>query len=270
MRTGRFTEQGEGPGPKPSAGTTPIAAADVNGDGWLDLYIANYKAYTTLDHISPQERAFDQVVRQLGPRRYEGRERYRRDYRVGDREGLGGVSPEQRAAPALFYRNAGGGRFIREPIARNPRFVDEQGRPLAEEPEAIGLAAMFADLDGDGAPDLYVANDFEDPDQFWRNDGRGRFRLVPWYAQRSASNSGMAVDVGDVNRDGQPDLLQVDMLSQDTRRLKTQIPTHTAGPQRPGLGDGRPQMQRNTLPLNRGAGTFAEIARLAGVGASGG
>ena len=267
--TGRFTEQGEEAGLKSSAGSTTIAAADVNGDGWLDLYIADYKAYTTLDHISPQERAFDQVVRQLGPRRYEVRERYRRDYRVVDREDLGGISLEQRADPDLFYRNAGGGRFIREPIARNPRFVDEQGRPLAEEPEAFGLAAMFADLDGDGAPDLYVANDFEDPDQFWRNEGRGNLRLVPWYAVRSTSNSSMAVDVGDVNRDGQPDLLQVDMLSQDTRRLKTQIPTHTAVPQRPGLGDGRPQMQRNTLHLNRGDGTFAEIARLAGVGASG-
>jgi hypothetical protein len=266
---GHFTERGDDAGLTSSAGSTTIAVADVDGDDDLDLYVANYKAYTTLDRISPQERAFDQVVRQLGPRRFEVREPYRRDYKLVDREDLGGVSLVQRADPDFFYRNDGAGRFVREPIARNRRFVDERGRPLAEEPEDFGLAAMFADLDGDGAPDLYVANDFEDPDQFWLNDGRGNFRLVPWNAVRSTSNSGMAVDVGDVDRDGRPDLFQVDMLSRDTRRLKTQIPTHTALPKRPGQGDGRPQMQRNTLQLNRADGTFAEIARLAGVGASG-
>ncbi|MGH7320487.1 MAG: FG-GAP-like repeat-containing protein, partial [Candidatus Rokuibacteriota bacterium] len=208
------------------------------------------------------------VVRQLGPQRFEVRAQYRQDYRLVDREDLGGLSLEQRADPDFFYRNIGG-RFVREPIAGNPRFVDEQGRPLTEEREDFGLAAMFADLNGDGAPDLYVANDFEDPDQLWLNDGRGKFQLAPWPTLRSTSNSGMAVDVGDVDRDGRPDLFEVDMLSQDTRRLKTQIPTHTALPKRPGEGDGRPQMQRNTLQLNRGDGTFAEIARLAGVGASG-
>lgn len=267
--TARFTEQGEGAGLSSSAGSTTVAVADVNGDGWLDVYITNYKAYTTLDRSSPQERSFDQVVRQVGPRRFEVRERYRRDYKVEEREDLGGISLAQRADPDFFYRNDGNGRFIREPIAGNPRFLDEQGKQLTQEPEHFGLAAMFADLDGDGAPDLYVANDFEDPDLFWRNDGRGTFRLVPSYAVRSTSNSAMAVDVADVNRDGLPDLFQVDMLSLDTRRLKTQVPTHTAPPKRPGQGDDRPQMQRNTLQLNRGDGTFAEIARFSGVGASG-
>jgi hypothetical protein len=267
--TGRFLGADKRAGLVSSAGSTTGTVTDVDGDGWLDLYVANYKAYTTLDRISPQGRSFDQVVREIGPRRFEVRERHRHDYKLVDREDLGGISLVQRADPDFFYRNDGRGRFIREPIARNPRFLDEQGKPLTEEPEDFGLAAMFADLDGDGAPDLYVANDFEDPDQLWRNDGRGNFRLVPWYALRSTSNSTMAVDVGDVDRDGQSDLFQVDMLSRDTRRLKTQIPTHTALPKHPGQGEARLQMQRNTLHLNRGDGTFAEIARLAGVGASG-
>ncbi|HEY6110497.1 MAG TPA: VCBS repeat-containing protein, partial [Gemmatimonadales bacterium] len=222
---GHFTDQGDRAGLASSAGSTTIAAGDVDGDGDLDLYVANYKSSTTLDRMSPQQRSFDQLARQLGPTKFEIREPFRADYKLVERADLGGVSIVQRADPDAFYRNEGGGRFVREPIAHNTRFVDEHGQPLAEEREDFGLAAMFADLNGDGAPDLYVANDFEDPDQLWLNDGRGNFRLAPWYAVRSTSNSGMAVDVGDVNRDGHPDLFEVDMLSQDTRRLKTQIPT---------------------------------------------
>ena len=279
---GRFTALGTDAGLTSSAGSTSLALADVDGDGALDLYIVNYKAYTTLDRMSPQERAFEHVVRGVGPARrdggapwerrpehYEVREQYAHDYKLVAREDLGGISLVQRADPDFFYRNDGSGRFIREPMAGNPRFVDEHGRPLTVESEDFGLDATFADLDGDGAPELYVANDFEDQDQFWRNDGRGHFRLAPWYGLRSTSNSGMAVDVADVDRDGAPDLFEVDMLSRDTRRLKTQVPTHSAFPELPGLGDDRPQRQRNTLQLNRGDGTFAEVGRFAGVGASG-
>src|SRR5213593_3508517 len=252
-----------------TAGSMSIAVADVDGDGDLDLYVANNKAYTTIDRIAPTERGFDRITRKLGPNRYEVREPYRADYKVVNRADLGGFSLVQRADPDFFYLNDGTGHFVREPMAHNPRFVDENEKPLSEEREDFGLSAVFADLNGDGAPDLYVANDFEDPDQCWINEGHGHFRLIPWYAVRATSNSGMAVAVSDVNGDGYPDLFEVDMLSRDTRRLKTQIPTHTAVAKRPGIGDDRPQMQRNTLQLNRGDGTFAEVARFAGVSGSG-
>jgi hypothetical protein len=66
--TGRFTEQGEDAALTSSAGSKTITVAEVDGDGYLDMYVVNYKAYTTLDRMSPQGRAFDQAVRQLGPR----------------------------------------------------------------------------------------------------------------------------------------------------------------------------------------------------------
>jgi len=268
---GRFSEHRSGL--TDSAGSMTAAVADVDGDGDLDLYVANNKPYTVIDRIPPAERAFDRITRRLGPDRYEVRPQYQRDYKVVDRTELGGFSLVQRADPDFFYLNDGTGRFRREPMARpgrgGGRFRNEAGAALSEEYEDFGLAAVLVDLNGDGAPDLYVANDFEDRDQLWLNDGQGRFRLIAWYGLRATSNSGMAVAVGDVNRDGYPDLFEVDMLSADTRRLKTQIPTHTAVARQPGLGDDRPQMQRNTLQLNRGDGTFAEVARFAGVGGSG-
>ncbi|MEK6688823.1 MAG: CRTAC1 family protein, partial [Gemmatimonadota bacterium] len=193
---------------------------------------------------------------------------YRADYRVAARPDLGGITLVQRADPDFLYLNDGQGRFTRVSLASD-RFRDEAGRPLPDEPEYFTLAARFADVNDDGHPDLYVANDFEDPDQLWLNDGRGVFRLAPKLALRNTSNSSMAVDVGDVNRDGRTDIFVVDMLSHDTRRLKTQSPTHTALPKVPGDIEDRPQRQRNTLFLNRGDGTFAELASLAGVEASG-
>jgi hypothetical protein len=249
-------------------GSTTSTIADIDGDGDLDIYTTNYKAYTTLDRLSPQERAFDQIVRRHGPREFTVHPRYRQDYRVYLRDDLRGVSLVQRADPDRLLLNDGTGRFTAAPMF-GPRFQDEDGRPLAEAREDFGLAARFYDVDGDGDPDLFVANDFEDPDQFWINDGHGQFRLITRTALRTTSNSGMAIDFADIDRDGEVDLFEVDMLSRDSRRLKTQIPTQTVLPKMPGVVDDRPQLQRNTLFRNRGDGTFAQIAEYAGVDASG-
>jgi enediyne biosynthesis protein E4 len=248
-------------------GATTAALADVDGDGDLDLYVANYKPYTPVDSLSPQQRSFNQLVREPAPGRYEVVPAHRRDYRVVHREDMGGWSLSIRAEPDDFYRNDGG-RFTRVPLTAGG-FLDAEGRPLSAEPESFGLDARFADLTGDGAPELYVVNDFEDPDRLWLNDGRGGFRLADWTVQRQGSNSGMGMDVGDVNGDGLPDLFEVDMLSNDPRRLATEMPTHTALPKQPGRLQVQLQQQRNTLYLNRNDGTFAEIAAYAGIEATG-
>ncbi|HET7249767.1 MAG TPA: VCBS repeat-containing protein, partial [Gemmatimonadales bacterium] len=130
-----------------------------------------------------------------------------------------------------------------------------------------GLTAKFTDVDGDGAPDLYVCDDFEDPDMFWLNDGHGTFRAAPKLALRNTSNSSMGVDFSDVDRDGKVDIFVADMLGLGRHR-KTEVPTHTPLPKLIGLIDDRPQWQRNTLQLNRGDGTFAEVAGYAGISAS--
>ena len=266
---GRFTDGTAQSGFVPeSRGSTSVTLADVDGDGDLDLYVTNYKAKTMLDSLSPQERAFDQVVRKVGDQ-YQVIPALRDNYRVVLREDIRGVSLVQRADPDWFYLNDGKGHFARETLAHNPRFRDENGKELDREPDDFGLAAKFFDANGDGAPDLYVANDFEDPDQFWINDGHGNFHLIGPDAIRQTSNSGMAVDVSDVVRDGNVDIFEVDMLANDSHRLKTEIPTHTPLPKV--VGDYRTPAawQRNVLLDSRGDGTYAEVGVLAGVEASG-
>lgn len=265
---GRFTEHGVDLGLEPGGrGATTPALADVDGDGFLDLYVTNYKPFSPADSLSPQQMAMNQVVVQAAPGTFEVRPEYRRDFKLVMREDLGGLQLSMRAEPDEFYRNEGG-RF--RLVARNGgAFLGRDGRPVTTVPESFGLSVRFADLTGNGAPDLWVVNDFEDPDEFWVNQGDGTFRQADWRAVRRMSNSGMAVDVADVDGDGLLDLFEVDMLAHDPVRLKTQMPTHAPAPKRPGDVVTTPQFQRNTLFLNRGDGTLAEVAELAGVSASG-
>src|SRR5260221_4971088 len=127
---------------------------------------------------------------------------------------------------------------------------------------------MFRDINGDGSPDLYVCNDFTSPDRIWINDGNGHFRAIPRLAVRQTSLTSMGVDFADINRDGFDDFFVVDMLSrQHQRRYQQRIDIR---PEILPLGaiENRPQSSRNTLFLNRGDGTYAEIAQLSGVEAS--
>jgi hypothetical protein len=263
---GHFTEHRDLGLDTTGKGGTTVTMADVDGTGRLALYVANYRPYNLDDSLPPQQRAFNQMVRQTGKAQYEIVPEFRNEYKLVMRPDMGGLRMSMRGSPDEFYRNDGG-HFTKVPTLEH--FHDAHGGPLAAEPESFALDAKFVDLNGDGLPDLYVTNDFEDTDLLWFNDGKGGFRLADWTSQRQMSNSSMGMDVADINGDGLPDLFVDDMMSNDSHRLKTQIPTHTALPKKPGDMESQLQQQRNVLYLNRGDGTFGEISQLAGVQASG-
>ncbi len=263
---GHFTDATATSGLIGGYAATALTLADVDGNGTLDLYVGTYKVRNALDAYSPRERAFNEVVKKVDGK-FVVADRWQSEYRIEDRPDLGGVMRSQRADPDLFFLNDGHGHFTHVPIA-GPRFVDENGKPLAHEPDFFTLAARFYDVNGDGAPDLYVCNDFEDPDQFWINDGKGNFHLVDWLAVRQTSNTCMSVDFGDVNRDGYVDFFTADMLSPTLAERQRQTPTNSPAPKAVGLSNDRPQWMRNSLQLGRGNGTWAQIADYAGVAAA--
>ena len=245
---------------------TGLTLADVDGDGDLDLYVATYKVRNNLDAYPLEKIAFDKVVQKVNGK-YEVRSEWAKEYRIEDRPDLGGVIRSQRADPDLFLVNDGQGHFTRTPIS-GARFLDENGKPLTQDPDYFTLAARFYDVNGDGAPDLYVCNDFEDPDQFWINDGKGTFRLLPGTAMRENSNTCMSVDFGDIDRDGHVDMFSADMMSRTLAERQQQIPTNRPMPKPIGLQSDRQQWMSNMLQLARGDGTWANIATFAGVDAS--
>ncbi|MDB4889108.1 MAG: ASPIC/UnbV domain protein [Gemmatimonadetes bacterium] len=263
---GHFTDATASSGLTGGYGVTTLTLADVDGNGTLDLYVATYKTRNALDAFPPEARTFDQVVKKVNGK-YEVADTWKKEYRVEERPELGGVVRSQRADPDLFFLNDGHGHFTRAPMTGS-RFLNEDGKPLAVEPDYFTLAARFYDVNGDGAPDLYVCNDFEDPDQFWLNDGKGSFRLAPALSIRETSNTCMSVDFADVNRDGHVDVFATDMLSATLADRQRQISTSTPLPKQVGLTKDRGQWMQNTLQLARGDGTWAQAADFAGVSAT--
>lgn len=261
---GKFTEVSESRGLISGTGATTMTFADIEGDGDLDLYVANYKALRAANIFLPQELSFDSIIEQTGERSFRIRDKFKDHYDLVLTENF--VLWEERAEPDLLYLNDGQGNF--QMVTTNDgRFLDEDGKPIQLPPD-WGLVARFYDVNNDGAPDLYVCNDFNSPDRLWINDGTGRFRAVARQAIRHTSHSSMAVDFSDIDRDGDPDFFVLDMLGMTHQRRKRQFNTMPPTPAVVGDVDQRPQYMRNMLFLNRGDTTFAEIGRYSGVHAS--
>jgi len=246
---GHFTEATDS-GLLREHGATTSTLADIDGDGHLDLYVANYRTNTVR---STGFALLNVNGRRMVPPRERGHLELTPDGRV-----------LEHGEPHVLYRNNGRGRF--SPVSwTDGAFLDEDGRPLAEAPCDWGLTAAFRDLNGDGAPDLYVCNDFHSPDRIWLNDGHGRFRAMPRLAIRHTATFSMAVDFADVDRDGRDDILTSDMTSRDHGRRLMQIAGMAPYSIAIGVFDDRPQLDRTVLQWNRGDGTYAEIAHYAGL-----
>ncbi|MFM1941728.1 MAG: hypothetical protein RI897_710 [Verrucomicrobiota bacterium] len=258
--------------PAPSSPVNPgkagmtSALADTDGDGDLDLYLTNYRTETIRDR--PQAKINGRTVDGKPVIvSYEGR-----PTTDPDLVGRFTIAPSGRiiehGEADLLLRNNSAGHFTPVPFTGGT-FLNSEGLPLSEPPYDWGLSAMFRDLNHDGSPDLYVANDFDSPDQLWMNDGTGRFRQAPKLALRHTSIFSMGVDFGDLNRDGHDDIIVSDMMMQTHAGKQLRIGDVPPVVLEIGVIEDRPQYSANTLQLNRGDGTFAEVAHFAHAEASG-
>jgi len=241
-----------------------LALADTDGDGDLDLYIANYRLNTIRDEPNAKFEG-DFVKGKPVVKSYNGRAATDPDL-LGRFTFAANGQVLEHGEPDAYYRNDGGWKFTQVPFDGGA-FRNEAGQPIESIPRDWGLSCIFRDLNSDGAPDLYVCNDFESPDRIWMNDGKGGFQAMPALAVRRTCRFSMGIDFADVDRDGREDFFVADMLSRHhlARQTREGIPEYAHAP---GEIENRPQYAQNMLYLNRGDGSYAETAWQSGVEAS--
>jgi len=235
-------------------GPTSFSLADINGDHRLDLYVANYGANTIRSGAAVRVR----TVR--GKQVVTGRWRDRIEIIDGQMVEFG--------EPDHLFIQDNNGNFQMAPW-KEERFKHADGTTIEQPFRDLSLSSMFHDLNRDGLPDLYVCNDFHSPDRIWINQGDGRFLAMDENAIRTTCHFSMGVDIADVDRNGLDDLFVVDMLSRSHQLRMTQKTEMSPNPNylEP-FEKFASQVRRNTLLIQRKDGSYAELARLAGVEAS--
>ena len=133
----------------------------------------------------------------------------------------------------------------------------------------FGLGVVVTDINQDLWPDLYVSNDFFERDYLYINQQDGSFRESIKDFTSHLSLSAMGVDISDVNNDGLQDIFITDMLPEEEERVKSVMEFDGYNVyKRKQRNDFYQQFIQNTLQINNGNGTFSEVAYGAGVEAS--
>jgi enediyne biosynthesis protein E4 len=253
-----------------------VAVADVNQDGWLDIYICRsgpgnvFTRPTNLLFINNGNMTFTERSKEYGVDD------------SGYSTGAAFLDYDKDGDVDLFVLNhftIFNARVPEEVIRRelperssqlyrndNGKFVKVTS-DLGMLKYAYGLGVTASDLNNDGWTDLYVSNDFAQPNVMWINNGDGTFSdEIKTHLGHTAYFS-MGCDVNDFNNDGHPDIMAVDMASRDHLTAKTfmasmntqefKVMTEVYGQ--------IPQYMFNELQLNNGNGRFSDIAHLAGI-----
>ena len=277
---------------------------DINGDGKLDIYVSNYDASNELwlnettspDHPSFREAAKDYGLDFKGANLMSEFMDYDHDgnldvYLVNNRfvppHGFPETMPAKMVNGKVVVdsewqryfqpRQDGPTSFKLDQYGQRDRLFRNDGKRFADVSDEVGitdngfgLSATWLDYDGDGWMDLYVANDFEDPDRLYHNlgpdaEGKVHFKNVIGDVMPYTSWSSMGSDIGDLQNEGALDLVVADMSATTHYKGKVNM-GEMAGYRRQVLETGWPrQAMRNMMFLNDRMGQFREGAFLAGM-----
>lgn len=130
----------------------------------------------------------------------------------------------------------------------------------------FGLGVTVADVNRDGWLDIYISNDYVEPDYLYINNRDGTFTDRMTEYMQHISYFSMGCDVSDINNDGFPDIFTLDMLPEDNERQKLLYgPENYEHYALMVLNGFYFQNMRNMLHLNNGDGTYSEIGQFAGI-----
>ncbi|MCB0524107.1 MAG: VCBS repeat-containing protein [Lewinellaceae bacterium] len=278
---------------------TAVSAADVNGDGFIDFYVCHggpkveesrrNKLYinnglTGNGEVTFSERSkeygLDDISASSGATFFDGDgdgdlDCYVLNYPTNllycskidvlyDKDGtpIPNLVPKDEYDTDRYYRNDGAPGML---ISDKGGFTDVS-KESGVWNLAFGLSVSISDFNRDGHPDIYVGNDFFQPDRLYINNGKGKYTDEIEKYFKHSSQSTMGTDLSDLDNDGLVDLLAMDMLPETNRRNKLIMTTNTLGRYLSMVQNNYFEpVTHNVLQRNNGNGTFSEIACMAGI-----
>ena len=270
--------------------STGVVFADINADGWLDIYVCNAGNMFEPDlrrnqlFINNHNLTFTESAAQYGldNNGYTTHASFF-DYDLdGDLDcfivnnspipvntlnytNMRDLPSEQ--FPVADFLKGGGDHLYKNDNGHYIEVTKESG--IHGGLISLGLGVTVGDVNADGYPDIYVSNDFFERDYLYINQKNGTF--IDEFEQRiqHTSLSSMGADIQDINNDGALDIFTTDMLPGDDYRLKANTSFENYDvfklKQKQGFYN---QFTQNALQVNNSNGKFFETAFYSNVAAS--
>lgn len=266
--------------------STGVSVVDINNDGLLDIYVCRVGNYLSL-----QSRNQLLVCQGIGqnkiPYYKDEAKKYGLDFSGfstqaafldydmdGDLDMFllnhavhhnGSFAP--RADFIGTYSELSGDRLYRNDGNKFTDATHESG--INSSSISYGLGITVSDINLDGWPDIYVGNDFHENDYLYINQHNGKFTDESTRRMMHTSKFSMGVDIADINNDGYPEIISMDMLAEDPLILKSSLgdDDYNLFYEKIAMGYSY-QYARNNLQLNRRNGLFSETGLYSGVAAS--
>jgi len=257
--------------------TWGITMADINSDGYLDIYVCrNGESMNPNDRknklfINNKDLTFTESASEYGiaDKGFSSQAVFFDMDNDGDLDMyLVNQIPDSR----LFkrYKNIPKNRYqlYKDKVYKNEggKFIEVSKDIGLGDGYTYGLSVSASDFNNDGWTDLFISNDYDEPDFLYYNNGDGTFKNVILDKIKHISRFSMGTDTGDINNDGAIDLLTLDMAAEDHYRSKTNMRSMNAQEFKEMVDKGdHHQYMFNTLQINNGSGEFSDIANIAGI-----